>query len=175
MPLACHHGILAKVQANGANVRTVRLGNRKLHAREVAVAVVAKRNVERRVIALGHHCGIGMRLQQVGTAHPRHACPYVFVCRGGCGSDAKRRTGSPFCEECGEFKEMFSYAASRELARRWKNMGKDELSVSLYGPLSRMTPDEREELMTTTSGNRVIEILQQVGLTGGGDSSATTV
>ena len=52
------------------------------------------------------------------------ACPYVFMCRGGCGSDAKRRTGSPFHEECGEFKEMFSYAASRELARRWKTWAK---------------------------------------------------
>ena len=70
---------------------------------------------------------------------------------------------------------MFSYAASRALARRWKNMGKDELSVSLYGPLSRMTPDEREELMTTTSGNRVIELLRQVELTGGGGSSATSI
>lgn len=81
-------------------------------------------------------------------------CPYVFMCRGGCGSDAKRRTGSPFSEECGEFKEMFSYAASHALARRWKNMSKDELSVSLYGPLSRMAPEEREELMTTTSGKK---------------------
>ena len=50
------------------------------------------------------------------------------------------------------------------MGRRWVETGDDELSVSLYGPLSRMTLAEREELMSTTSGARILEILCQMGL-----------
>ena len=50
--------------------------------------------------------------------------------------------------------------------RSWKQTGDDELSVSLYGPLSRMTAEEREELISTTSGQRVVEIFRQMGLLG---------
>lgn len=91
-------------------------------------------------------------------------CPYVFLCRGGCASEAKRTTGSYFQEHCGEFAEIFGYAVSRAMGRRWEESGEEELSVSLYGPLSRMMPEEREELTVTTSGKRVVELLRQVGL-----------
>lgn len=91
-------------------------------------------------------------------------CPYVFLCRGGCASDARRESGSLFHEHCGEFPEIFAYVAPRVMGRRWEKDGNDELSVSLYGPLSRMTPEERNELMTTTSGKRAVELLRQTEL-----------
>ena len=91
-------------------------------------------------------------------------CPYVFLCRGGCAVEAKRTTGSYFQEHCGEFAEIFAYAVSREIGRRWEESEEDELSISLYGPLSRMTPEEREELTVTTSGKRIVELLRQVGM-----------
>ena len=50
------------------------------------------------------------------------------------------------------------------MGRRWEQDDKDELSVSLYGPLSRMTPEERTELMTETSGKRIVELLKQTEL-----------
>lgn len=50
------------------------------------------------------------------------------------------------------------------MGRRWEESGEDELSASLHGPLSRMTQEEREELMTTDSGKRVVELLRQTGL-----------
>ena len=54
--------------------------------------------------------------------------------------------------------------------RSWKQTGDDELSVSLYGPLSRMTREEREELMTTDSGKRVVELLRQTSLMFGAEA-----
>ena len=92
------------------------------------------------------------------------ACPYAFLCRGGCAADAKRESGSYFREHCGELAEIFAYAAPRVMGRRWEEDGEDELSASLHGPLSRMAREEREELMATDSGKRVVELLRQTGL-----------
>lgn len=104
------------------------------------------------------------RLRTSGKMEACLACPYVFMCRGGCASDARRESGSLFHEHCGEFREMFAHVAPRAMGRRWEQDGKDELSVSLYGPLSRMTPEERTELMTETSGKRIVELLKQTEL-----------
>ena len=50
------------------------------------------------------------------------------------------------------------------MGRRWEESSEDELSASPYGPLSRMIQEERDELMATDSGKRVVELLRQTGL-----------
>ena len=56
------------------------------------------------------------------------------------------------------------------MGRHWEEDGEDELSASLRGPLSRMTREEREELMTTDSGKRVVELLRQTSLMFGAEA-----
>ena len=91
-------------------------------------------------------------------------CPYVFHCRGGCAAEAKRITGSYFREFCGEYREIFAYTVSMAAGTKWEESGESELSVSLYGPLSRLTPAERAELMNTPSAGRTAEIARCAGL-----------
>ena len=94
---------------------------------------------------------------------PCQSCPYVFICRGGCAPDAKRTHGSCFRENSGELREIFASVASRAAGKKWKETKEDELSVSLAGPLSRLTVQERETLMTATGQKEIYDILDQAG------------
>lgn len=91
-------------------------------------------------------------------------CPYIFICRGGCAPEAKRQHGSYFRESCGETKEIFAYVAPRVVGAKWEESGEDELSVSLAGPLARLTEAERETLMTSQSAKEMFEIINRAGL-----------
>ena len=90
-------------------------------------------------------------------------CPYIFLCRGGCAAEAKLEHGSYFRENCHEFRETFAFTASRVAGRQWEKTGEEELSVSLLGPLSRLTDGERKQLMASKSGNEIVEILKKAG------------
>ncbi|MBQ7515559.1 MAG: SPASM domain-containing protein [Schwartzia sp.] len=92
-------------------------------------------------------------------------CPYAFICRGGCGSRAKNAYGSSFREYCGEAKEIFGFIASRLAAA---SVGETapfvELTLSLAGPLARLTEAERATIMATKSQKEMLEIAKAAGL-----------
>ena len=94
---------------------------------------------------------------------PCRTCPYIFICRGGCAPEAKRAHGSCFRENCGEIREMFAFAAPRVAGKKWEETKEDELTVSLAGPVSRLTGKERETLMATTGQKEFFDILDQAG------------
>lgn len=94
---------------------------------------------------------------------PCQGCPYVFICRGGCAPEAKRVCGSCFRENCGEIREIFAFVAPRVAGKKWEETGEDELSVSLAGPVSRLTAKERETLMTAASQKEIFDLFGQTG------------
>jgi len=91
-------------------------------------------------------------------------CPYAFICRGGCGSRAKTKYGSFFREFCGEFKEIVNFTASRIAGAEWEKNHQEELSLSLAGPLSRLTETDRKTIMETRSQNAMLNILESTGI-----------
>ena len=88
-------------------------------------------------------------------------CPYVTICRGGCAAEAKREHGSYFREACGEVKETYAYVASRVAGRKWEETKDEELTVSMYGPLSRMADASRQRIMENTDPNEIIRLLKE--------------
>ena len=92
------------------------------------------------------------------------ACPYVFICRGGCASRAFAEHGSYFREYCGETKEIFAFVASRVAGEVWAKNGESELSLSLAGPLSRLTDAERRTLIESRSQKEIFACLKAAGL-----------
>ena len=72
--------------------------------------------------------------------------------------------GSYFRESCGESKEIFAFVASRIVGQKWEETKEDELSVSLAGPISRLTEQERNILMTTTNQQAILDIVKEAGL-----------
>ncbi|MBR1761201.1 MAG: radical SAM protein [Schwartzia sp.] len=91
-------------------------------------------------------------------------CPYAFICRGGCASRAFAEHGSYFRESCGEAKEIFAFVASRVAGEAWERNHEDELSLSLAGPLSRLTDAERKTLMESRSQKELFEVIKAAGL-----------
>ena len=91
-------------------------------------------------------------------------CPYAFICRGGCASRAMNEHGDYFREYCGETKEIFAFTASRIAGKEWIQKREDELSLSLAGPVSRMTEAERETIMATANQKEMFEIVKAMGL-----------
>jgi len=91
-------------------------------------------------------------------------CPYAFICRGGCASRAMNAYGDYFREYCGEIKEIFAFVASRVAGKEWEKNHDDELTLSLAGPVSRLTEKEREIIMATTSQKDMFEIAKSAGL-----------
>lgn len=91
-------------------------------------------------------------------------CPYCFICRGGCASRAEYNTGNCFHEDCGESKEIFNLVASMVAGAHWQEHRAEELSLSLAGPLSRLTEKEREIIMTTKSQKEIFNIAKAVGV-----------
>ncbi len=66
-------------------------------------------------------------------------------------------------ENCGEIKEIFAFVASRVVGKMWEETKQDELSVSLAGPLMRLTEAEREILMTSRSQKEMFDIAKDAG------------
>ena len=91
-------------------------------------------------------------------------CPYCFICRGGCASRADYNTGNCFREDCGESKEIFNLVASLLAGAHWQKHHEEELSLSLAGPLSRLTEKEREIIMTAKSQKEIFELAKTTGL-----------
>ncbi len=91
-------------------------------------------------------------------------CPHIFICRGGCASMAFIENGDYFREGCTEHKEIFAYIAPRIAGKNFEENHEKELSISLYGPLSRLTEDERKTIMTSKSQKEIFNILQEAGI-----------
>lgn len=94
---------------------------------------------------------------------PCRKCPYIFICRGGCAAAAEMEYGDWTRENCGEIKEIFAFVASRVVGKMWEETKQDELSVSLAGPLMRLTEAEREILMTSRSQKEMFDIAKDAG------------
>ena len=99
------------------------------------------------------------RLRAGGAAEPRQLLP----------------------RECGESKEIFAFVAPRVVGKKWEETKADanvasrscartsascasEFSVSLAGPVSRLTEKERETLMTSTSQKEMFDIIKEAGI-----------
>ena len=95
---------------------------------------------------------------------PCRRCPFIFICRGGCASEANRVHGDCFRGYCGEIKEIFAFVASRAVGKKWKETREEELSLSLAAPLSRLNTEERELLMHTQSRQDMFDIAKQTGI-----------
>lgn len=91
-------------------------------------------------------------------------CPYCFICRGGCASRAEYNTGNCFREDCAESKEIFNLVAGLLAGAHWQEHQEKELSLSLAGPLSRLTENERETIMTTKSQKEIFDIAKVAGV-----------
>ncbi len=91
------------------------------------------------------------------------ACPYVFVCRGGCAARAFVEHGSYFRESCGKIKDIFAFVAPRIAGEAWAKGKEDELSLSLAEPLSHLTEAERQTLMESRSQKEILEIVKSAG------------
>ena len=94
---------------------------------------------------------------------PCRTCPYIFICRGGCAPEAYRTHGSYFRENCGEIREIFAFVAPRVAGKKWEETNEDELSVSLAGPLSRLTEKERETLTAAADQKDIFRIFNKAG------------
>ena len=99
-----------------------------------------------------------------GSSCRKRLCPYAFICRGGCASRAKNVYGDYFREFCGDIKETFAFITSRCAGIQWLETQEDELTLSLAGPLSRLTEAERETLMKSRSHKEIFAIVQEIGL-----------
>jgi uncharacterized protein len=104
------------------------------------------------------------RTRTADLMKPCQTCPYIFICRGGCAPEAHRNHGSYFRENCGESKEIFAFVAPRVVGKKWEETKEDELTVSLAGPVSRLTEKERETLMTSTSQKEMFDIIKEAGI-----------
>lgn len=91
-------------------------------------------------------------------------CPYIFSCRGGCASRAEYAYGDEFREYCGEAKEIFAFVVSRVAGKEWAEKHNDELTMSLAGPISRLTEKERETIMASTNQKEMFAIAKAAGL-----------
>lgn len=92
------------------------------------------------------------------------ACPYCFTCRGGCAGRARFHHGTWQREYCGDNKEIFDFIASRIVGKHWQETHEEEMSLSLAGPLSRLSPKEREIFMTSNSQKEIFELAKETGI-----------
>ena len=92
------------------------------------------------------------------------ACPYCFTCRGGCAGRAQSNYGSWCREYCGENKEIFDFIAARLIGKHWQEIHEEEMSLSLAGPLSRLSQKEREIFMTSNSQKEIFELAKETGI-----------
>lgn len=91
-------------------------------------------------------------------------CPYCLICGGGCASRAAFEHGNCFRESCGEGKEIFNFVASHLAGEYWNKNHQSELSLSLSGPIARLTPKERETILTTKSQKELFDLANETGI-----------
>ena len=92
---------------------------------------------------------------------PCRTCPYIFVCRGGCVSEAQKEHGSYFREACSENRENFCFTASHAAGLKYEKTGETELSLSQFGQLSRLTEDEKKRLMDEKDPNEIFKLVKE--------------
>ena len=109
------------------------------------------------------------RVRTTDNMEACRACPYAFLCRGGCASRAYYEHGSLFREYCGEIREIVAFVASHLAGREWEKNHDEEMGLSLAEPLSRLTAAERETIMMTKGHREIFEILEKLGLLPGGE------
>jgi len=109
------------------------------------------------------------RVRTTDNLEACRTCPYAFICRGGCASRAYYEHGSLFREYCGEVKEIFAFVASYMAGAEWEKNHDEEMTLSLAGPLSRLTAAERETIMTTKSQKEMFGIVKELGLFAGAE------
>ena len=68
-----------------------------------------------------------------------------------------------FREFCGEVKEIFAFTASRVAGKEWEKHLEAELTLSLAGPVARLTEAERATIMATTSQKEMFDIAKEAG------------
>ena len=124
------------------------------------------------------------RTRTVDLMKACQACPYAFICRGGCASRSNNAYGDYFREFCGEIKEIFAFTASRVAGKEWEKRcaaaaagkaGMDgcagELTLSLAGPVSRITEAERAAVMASTSQKEMFDIVKASGIFPAGEEA----
>ena len=90
-------------------------------------------------------------------------CPYAFTCRGGCAARAMARYGSFFQADCGEYKKIIQYVVSKAAGRAWEENHAQELTLSLAGPVSRLTEKDRKTIMESRNLKEMMEIIENAG------------
>ena len=114
------------------------------------------------------------RTRTVDLMEPCRTCHYAMICRGGCAARAESAHGDCFGEFCGEIKEIFAFTASRVAGKEWEKRCADaaageaamdscagELTLSLAGPVSRLTEADREKIMMTTGQREMFDIVKK--------------
>ena len=91
-------------------------------------------------------------------------CPYCFICSGGCAARARFTYGDWRQEICGENKEVFNFAASTLAGMYWQKTHAEEISLSLSGPLSRLSPKEREIFTTSNSQKEIFDLARKTDI-----------
>ena len=104
------------------------------------------------------------KLRTSDRMEPCRTCPYIFVCRGGCVSEAKKEHGSYFREACSEHRENFRFVASHAAGWKYEETGETELSMSQFGPLSRLTENERKRLIEEKDPNEIFKLIKEYDL-----------
>ena len=112
------------------------------------------------------------RVRTTDNLEACRACPYAFLCRCGCASRAYYEHGSLFREYCGEIREIVAFVASHMAGAEWEKNHDEEMTLSLAGPLSRLTEAERETIMTTKSQKEMFGIVKELGLFAGAEEKA---
>jgi hypothetical protein len=59
---------------------------------------------------------------------------------------------------------MFDFIASHVIGSHWNKTREEELSLTLKEPLSRLTAQQRETIMNTSSTKELMGILKATGL-----------
>ena len=90
-------------------------------------------------------------------------CPYAFICQGGCASKAITHHGSFSREYCGEYKEIIQFIVSRTAGAVWEENHAEELTLSLAGPVSRLTEADRKTIMETRNQEEMLKIIEKAG------------
>ena len=104
------------------------------------------------------------KLRTSDKMEPCRTCPYIFACRGGCAAEAEKEHGNCFRENCSGTREIFGFVASRVAGSKYEETGETELSLSQFGPLSRLTENERKRLMEETDPNEIFKLIKEYDL-----------
>ena len=85
----------------------------------------------------------------------------MLSCWGGCASRAKNAHGSFFREYCGEIREIFASVAPLLAKKQWEKTHESQLTLSLAEPLSKLSTEDRQTLMTATDQKAITAVLDK--------------